>query len=222
MGINLNRFICRVLSIYFFIALSLVYKTIISFNLIKLPIRTFAQSSREKLLKFSSSLPTKENQRTSFNRIFWSPKPALYSPTMSTELLNSNYSNHQNGLEFYKLLRDCKDNYISRHINNALNVLSDSLRLYGPNHVFSSYNGGKDADIIMHLLRAVCAKYEADHPGIKCNSTLIYFAIEDDFPEVLQHIDLVQENYRPNLIRYDCGIVQVRYLQHSSSTKLLS
>ena len=40
-------------------------------------------------------------------------------------------------LDFYNTLRACKDGYISKHVNDALDNLSDALRLYGP---------GKDED----------------------------------------------------------------------------
>lgn len=70
------------------------------------------------------------------------------------------------GLEFYSALRKCNDSYISGPINAALDTLLDSLRLFGPSRVFSSYNGGKDADVIMHLLRAANAKYSQDHGGL--------------------------------------------------------
>jgi 3'-phosphoadenosine 5'-phosphosulfate sulfotransferase (PAPS reductase)/FAD synthetase len=115
------------------------------------------------------------------------------------------------GLQFYEFLRNCKDNYISKPINHALNLLLDAFRLYGPDRVFSSYNGGKDADIIMHLLRAVCAKYAADNK-VACQPTLIYFAIDDEFPEVLTHISRSEKLFNLNIVRYDCGIVEVSIL----------
>lgn len=34
-----------------------------------------------------------------------------------------------------------------------MQVLADSLRLYGPDQLIGSYNGGKDAVVIMHLHR---------------------------------------------------------------------
>ena len=51
-------------------------------------------------------------------------------------------------------LSDMSDAYAS-----ALQVLADALRLYGPECVYGSYNGGKDAVAIMHLLRAAIAHY---------------------------------------------------------------
>jgi hypothetical protein len=90
---------------------------------------------------------------------------------------------HVDSLAFYHALRDCKDGYIAKHVNTALDVLSDAVRLYGSRYLMSSYNGGKDADVIMHLLRAVTAKFEQEK-GVPCRPQLVYFAIDDEFDEV--------------------------------------
>lgn len=76
-----------------------------------------------------------------------------------SEALN-NY--HKDALELFKNIRECKDGYISARLNAAVDVLIDALRLYGSDQLFSSYNGGKDAVVIMHLLRAAAAKYSED------------------------------------------------------------
>jgi FAD synthetase len=76
-------------------------------------------------------------------------------------------------------------------------------------NLLSSYNGGKDADVIMHLLRAVAAKLEHDS-GIKNSPKHVYFAVEDEFPEVIEHLEFSQRAYDLDVVRYDCGIVQVR------------
>lgn len=125
--------------------------------------------------------------------------------TTSTE---EAFRNHVDPLQFYHTLRRCNDSYISKHINRALDVLTDSVRLYGPGRVFSSYNGGKDADVIMHLLRAVYAKYSADK-GVEYRPQQIYFYNDDEFGEVLAHIDRAEKAYGLDLTRYDQGIVQV-------------
>jgi FAD synthetase len=111
-------------------------------------------------------------------------------------------------LQFYETLRSCNDSYLSSCLNQALDALCDSLRLYGPENVLSSYNGGKDAEVIMHLLRAVCAKYSKDH-HCHCLPKLVYFAIDDEFVEVIDHIDAVEQRYPLELTRYNCGIVEV-------------
>lgn len=122
--------------------------------------------------------------------------------------LPRDFSNYTDSLQFYHALRSCKDQYISSHVNKALDSLSDALRLYGPNHVFSSYNGGKDADVIMHLLRAVFAKYSDDR-GVDVSPEMVYFYNPDEFEEVTEHIERSKTLYNLNITTYDNGIVEV-------------
>lgn len=138
-----------------------------------------------------------------------------HNPTLASTHGNDQY--YTNSLEFYHVLRNCKDGYIAQHINHALDVLTDAYRLYGPDHLISSYNGGKDADVIMHLLRAVSAKYSHDNiinnidssnSSSNHSSRLVYFAIEDEFDEVIQHISFTRQLYHLDIVQYDCGIIQ--------------
>jgi len=87
----------------------------------------------------------------------------------------------ESSLALYHKLRACKDGYMSAPLTSALNILSDALRLYGPDQLFASYNGGKDAEVLLHLMRAVYAKYSADKGAIY-RPKLIYFAVTDEFP----------------------------------------
>ena len=114
---------------------------------------------------------------------------------------------HQESLDLYHRFRSTKDHYIASQLNSALDILTDALRLYGPNQLFSSYNGGKDAVVIMHLLRAVTAKYSADKGEIY-QPQFVYFAIKDEFPEVVEHIKESEEQFCLALTRYNCSISQ--------------
>ena len=111
-------------------------------------------------------------------------------------------------LELYEKLRDCKDGYMSQPLNSALNILSDALRLYGPDNLFASYNGGKDAEVLLQLMRCVYAKYSASKNKIY-KPNLIYFAVKDEFEEILIHIEKSEKSYGLNLKRYETGISQV-------------
>jgi FAD synthetase len=115
---------------------------------------------------------------------------------------------HQEALVLYEKLRSCDDGYLSAPLNSALDILMDALRLYGPNQLFASYNGGKDAVVILHLLRAVTAKYSEDRGQI-FRPKLIYFAIDDEFKEVVEHIDESEKLFNLDLERCDCGIMKV-------------
>ncbi len=111
-------------------------------------------------------------------------------------------------LELYYRFRSSKDGFISAQLNSALDILTNALRLYGPHQLFSSFNGGKDAVIIMHLLRAVTAKYSQDCGKVH-RPQFVYFAIEDEFPEVIEHINESEKMFNLKLFRYNCAISQV-------------
>ena len=66
---------------------------------------------------------------------------------------------------------------------SALAVLGDAFRLYGPDCVYGSYNGGKDAVAIMHLMRAALAHYSVK-AGRIFRPRLIYFRNPKEFKEV--------------------------------------
>ncbi len=115
---------------------------------------------------------------------------------------------HAKAMKFYKALRNCKDEYIRHHINSALETLSDAIRMYGPLQLLSSYNGGKDADVIMHLLRAVVANYSSEQGAIYMPK-LVYFAVEDEFDEVLHHIKRSESLFDLEVVTYNCSIAEV-------------
>ena len=126
----------------------------------------------------------------------------------------------KDALTLYNTMRSCKDTYLAPNLNHALDVLTDACRLYGMNNLISSYNGGKDADVIMHLLRAVAAKLQHD-TGVKHRAKLVYFAVEDEFPEVLQHIEYTKKRYNLDIVQYDCGIAQVSFFNNTNNNIIL-
>ena len=105
----------------------------------------------------------------------------------------------QAGLDLYERIKSCKDPFISSELTSAIHDLEMAYRLYGPFNMVGSYNGGKDAVVIFHLMRAVHAHYCHDlqqkAEGLETSVMIprprvIYFNNEDEFPEVL---DLLQE-----------------------------
>lgn len=90
-------------------------------------------------------------------------------------------------------------------MHTALDVLDDALRLYGPRHIYSSFNGGKDAVVIMHLLRASTAKFSKDRKESH-RPQLVYFAVSDEFPEVLDFIAQSEREYGVEVLRSKSSI----------------
>ncbi len=109
--------------------------------------------------------------------------------------------------EFYNQLINCTNASLSKAINNSLNVILDSIRIFGPNHVVTSFNGGKDAVVVMHLIRAAFAKYSYDKKK-KYNANFIYFTVKNEFSEVLDFIDQSENSYKLSILKCDSGIVQ--------------
>ena len=132
----------------------------------------------------------------------------INSTQLCSALLSSPERLQADSLALYEKLRGCNDAYMSKQLNSALDILSDALRLYGAEQLFASYNGGKDAVVVLHLLRAVAAKHTAE-TGVSCSPEFIYFAVKDEFPEVLEHIEETEKLYTLNLRKYETGISQV-------------
>lgn len=68
-------------------------------------------------------------------------------------------------------------------LRTALRVLEGAVRLYTPARLAVAFNGGKDATVVMHLTRAVIAKYAQEHnvqPFCHC----LYLLSGSDFPAV--------------------------------------
>ena len=128
---------------------------------------------------------------------------------------------HAESLALYNAILSCQDSYLSDRLGNAMAVLSEALVKYGPDQLFSSFNGGKDAVVIMHLLRAAMANFnetqidtQSDTQRLGLGQRLrhrpkfIYFAIDDDFARVLAYIEEARTRFCLDLVTYNGGIVQ--------------
>lgn len=126
---------------------------------------------------------------------------------------NSKWSEAQleESLQLYENFMACKDSYVAPLIKDALTHLDHAYRLYGPKSVICSYNGGKDAVVILHLVRAAVAHYyktkREDSPELSLDRPrVIYFDHKDEFPEILA---LLRETVRDcdlDMIAFEEGI----------------
>eukprot|EP00927_Polykrikos_kofoidii_P049174 TRINITY_DN43284_c0_g1_i1.p1 TRINITY_DN43284_c0_g1~~TRINITY_DN43284_c0_g1_i1.p1 ORF type:complete len:627 (+),score=95.90 TRINITY_DN43284_c0_g1_i1:31-1881(+) len=136
----------------------------------------------------------------------------------------------RDSLELYRRLSsDCgiaapEDGFACR-LRKSLELLVQAIRLYGPCGVIGSFNGGKDAVVVMHLLRAALAHWCVDHQELSCFSgaggdcisgvnigkvriwqpNFVFFRSKDEFPEVET---FVMETVRRLALRvdiHDCG-----------------
>ena len=86
-----------------------------------------------------------------------------------------------------------------KSLKRALGVMRDAFRLYGPDRVVASFNGGKDAVVILHLaLAALAAHNEAT--GGSARLRVIFFEMPDEFPEIDAFV-------RDTVAQYDLELV---------------
>jgi len=121
---------------------------------------------------------------------------------------NHNMSSFEDSYSLYLKLNDSKEGkYANKpHIRAALTSLSDALRIFGPECVIASYNGGKDAVVIMHLLRAALAAYSVKHNRL-WRPKLIYFVHDKEFPEVKELVFDTAKRYDLELVDFECNFV---------------
>jgi len=108
-------------------------------------------------------------------------------------------------LAFYEELMACGgDEELAAGIKGALGVLGDALRLYGWERCRVSFNGGKDADVILHLMRAALAKHKAEDAStpVGVRPQLVYFEDPEEFTEVSEHVKETVEGYGMEMLRY--------------------
>ena len=135
-----------------------------------------------------------------------SPSTAIIAPWSQ--------ESYEQSLHLHKQLTTCTDPYISPLIKNALHDIEMSFRLYGPTNMISSYNGGKDAVVIFHLVRAVHAHYYSQLSSASSNNNnfmtisrprVIYFQHDDEFPEVLSLLNDTVQKYDVDMIAFREG-----------------
>jgi FAD synthetase len=142
-----------------------------------------------------------------------------YTPSTTRHAGNAHF---EADIALYNALIRCRDPELGVQINKSLSIIGDALRLYGPESVVASYNGGKDADVVMSLMRAATAKFSLDHNLSSSSAVFIYFEVESEFPEVVEHIKNQEKLLGLRLVRSPKGIVQgiSEYMENSKSGPL--
>eukprot|EP00534_Pseudo-nitzschia_fraudulenta_P012766 CAMPEP_0201207722 /NCGR_PEP_ID=MMETSP0851-20130426/175001_1 /ASSEMBLY_ACC=CAM_ASM_000631 /TAXON_ID=183588 /ORGANISM="Pseudo-nitzschia fraudulenta, Strain WWA7" /LENGTH=676 /DNA_ID=CAMNT_0047496193 /DNA_START=226 /DNA_END=2256 /DNA_ORIENTATION=- len=113
---------------------------------------------------------------------------------------------YKESLDLYNLLTNCKDSYVSPAIQSALNTLDHAYRLYGPSSVICSFNGGKDAVVILHLVRAVHAKYYNSTGETPIRPRAVYFNNDNEFSEVTSFLEESVRAYDLDMIAFEHGV----------------
>ena len=144
-------------------------------------------------------------------------KTSSYPFDYQTTLDCSSWSREQylTSLQRYNEFISSQDSYIAPLLQEALETLVHAYRLYGPKNVIGSFNGGKDAVVIMELIKAAHAKYyhdllannekdggdDDDERMIK--PRMIYFNDKLEFPQVYDFVRTTVQNYDLEMIAFD-------------------
>jgi len=123
---------------------------------------------------------------------------------------------YEDSLRLYYKFQNCKDPYIGEVLRSAVSHIYDAYRLYGPRSVICSYNGGKDAVVVMHIFRAVHAYYHSlsQKERIMERPRVIYFNHRHEFPEIESLLQNTVQDYDLDMIAFDDSISYVQGLTY--------
>eukprot|EP00871_Galdieria_phlegrea_P002494 jgi/Galph1/3245/GphlegSOOS_G1882.1 len=93
-------------------------------------------------------------------------------------------------------------------IRESLKVLIGALRLYRTEELALSFNGGKDATVVLHLMRAAVAGYFQTQDKEHAALYAVFFTDDDCFEQVETFVGAIQEKYHFQLIYQGGGFLQ--------------
>jgi molybdenum cofactor synthesis domain-containing protein len=168
------------------------------------------------------TLPPSQNGRNDNEALFPFDRQVNNGEHKAAEWSHTAY---QDALTLYDQLMECQDSFVNLKIQESLKYLDGAYRLYGPEAVIGSYNGGKDAVAILHLMRAAHAHYYDTQITMRkdqestttstCTSTpllykhrprVIYFDHPKEFPEILDLLHHTTTQFDLDMLAFDCGV----------------
>jgi len=92
------------------------------------------------------------------------------------------------------------DKELLKEINNSITILNDCIKNYGIDCISLSFNGGKDACIILQLYRYILYKSNISFKDIR----ILYFSTPNEFKEIEEFMIKIKTLYELNYTKYDC------------------
>ncbi|KAL7477951.1 hypothetical protein ACHAW6_003738 [Cyclotella cf. meneghiniana] len=129
---------------------------------------------------------------------------------------------YASSLDLHARITSCTDPYLSPMLASAMHDLEMAYRLYGPYCMVGSYNGGKDACVIFHLMRAAHAnccralleqQQQQQQQFIIPRPRVIYFQHLDEFPSVTSLLHSTVTKYDAEMLAFENGTSFPRGLQ---------
>ena len=90
------------------------------------------------------------------------------------------------------------------HVDKSIEIIVDTIRIFGPSSVVISFNGGKDACVILYLLVAAL-KREDCLGDLGKDFKIIYFDNEHEFEEVRKFLSNVRKVLGVDFVEFKSG-----------------
>jgi len=83
---------------------------------------------------------------------------------------------------------------LAAHVKKGLEVIAGTLKLFTPDQIALTFNGGKDACVVLHLLRMELARQAGmvGDGGLK-QFKVVYFEPQQEFPEITAFMRMMAE-----------------------------
>lgn len=90
----------------------------------------------------------------------------------------------------------------NKHVQEALDVIENSLIRYSLDKTCISFNGGKDCTALLHLVHSTVRKL---HQSQDCRLTAFYAQLPNHFEEESKFVEETVAKYNLKLLRYSCN-----------------
>ena len=82
---------------------------------------------------------------------------------------------------------------LAAHVAKGLEVIGSTLKLFSPDQIALTFNGGKDACVVLHLLRMALAQQGQGANGALRRFKVVYFEPQQEFPEITSFMAMMAE-----------------------------